>query len=277
MRAGARARRPPRQRDQARQRARRAAAARRAPEEIARGSARPASSGRSASTDASRSCSTSAARRRPPASGGYVDAAAQPPRRAPARRRARDATSPSARSTCARSRPATPSAARAITIEPAIEVGNIFKLGTRYSEPLGAHYLDEQGREQPIWMGCYGIGTARIAAAAVEQFADEHGISWPRAIAPVRGAPRRGRQGRQPERASSPRGSTRRCATAGVEVLYDDRDAGPGEKFADAELLGCPLRLTVGRARSSPARSRSRSAAAAERRRACRSRASRSS
>ena len=71
-----------------------------------------------------------------------------------------------------------------LTIEPAIEVGNIFKLGTRYSEPLGASYLDESGAEQPIWMASYGIGPARIVAAAVEQFADEHGISWPRALAP---------------------------------------------------------------------------------------------
>ena len=71
-----------------------------------------------------------------------------------------------------------------IRIEPAIEVGNIFKLGTRYSEPLGARYLDEQGNEQPIWMGSYGIGPARIVAAAIEQYADEQGISWPRALAP---------------------------------------------------------------------------------------------
>ena len=71
-----------------------------------------------------------------------------------------------------------------LTIEPAIEVGNIFKLGTRYSEPLGARYLDEHGNELPVWMASYGIGPARIVAAAVEQFADEHGISWPRALAP---------------------------------------------------------------------------------------------
>ena len=71
-----------------------------------------------------------------------------------------------------------------VTIEPAIEIGNIFKLGTRYSEPLGARYLDENGAEQLIWMGSYGIGPARIVAAAVEQFADEHGIAWPRALAP---------------------------------------------------------------------------------------------
>ena len=69
-------------------------------------------------------------------------------------------------------------------IEPAIEIGNIFQLGTRYSEPLGATYLDESGREQHVWMGSYGIGPARIVAAAVEQFADEQGISWPRSLAP---------------------------------------------------------------------------------------------
>src|SRR5438477_1026148 len=71
-----------------------------------------------------------------------------------------------------------------LTIEPAIEIGNIFKLGTRYSEPLGASYLDESGAEQPLWMGSYGIGPARMVAAAVEQFADEHGISWPGALGP---------------------------------------------------------------------------------------------
>src|SRR5580700_837212 len=71
-----------------------------------------------------------------------------------------------------------------LKLEQAIEIGNIFKLGTRYSEPLGASYLDERGNEQPVWMGSYGIGPARIVAAAVEQFADGHGISWPRALAP---------------------------------------------------------------------------------------------
>ena len=71
-----------------------------------------------------------------------------------------------------------------IRIEPAIEIGNIFKLGTRYSVPLGATYLDEDGTSKPIWMGSYGIGPARICAAAVEQFADEKGIAWPRALAP---------------------------------------------------------------------------------------------
>jgi prolyl-tRNA synthetase len=135
---------------------------------------------------------------------------------------------------------------RAISIEPAIEVGNIFKLGTRYSEPLDATYLDEDGREQTIWMGSYGIGPARIAAAAVEQTADEQGIAWPRALAPfdvhLVGLGKEGSEERQvAERLYA------ELREAGHDVLYDDRDAGPGEKFADAELLGCPLRLTVGR------------------------------
>ena len=133
-----------------------------------------------------------------------------------------------------------------IRIEPAIEVGNIFKLGTRYSEALEARYLDEQGRSQLIWMGSYGIGPARIAAAAVEQFADERGISWPRAIAPFDvQLVVLGREGSE-ERAFAD-GLYGELGELGLDVLYDDRDAGPGEKFADAELVGCPLRLTVGK------------------------------
>ena len=107
----------------------------------------------------------------------------------------------------------------AIHIEPAIEVGNIFKLGTRYSEPLGATYLDENGKEQLIWMGSYGIGPARIAAAAVEQFADEQGISWPKAIAPwdvhvvaARQAGHRRGQGRRGALRRAARGRPRRPA-----------------------------------------------------------------
>jgi prolyl-tRNA synthetase len=133
-----------------------------------------------------------------------------------------------------------------VRIEPAIEVGNIFKLGTRYSKPLGATYLDDSGKEQLIWMGSYGFGPARAAAAAVEQFADEQGISWPRSVAPF-----------DVELVVLGKEGTDELALAerlygelqeqGLRTLYDDRDAGPGEKFADAELLGCPLRLTVGR------------------------------
>jgi prolyl-tRNA synthetase len=133
-----------------------------------------------------------------------------------------------------------------LEVEPAIEIGNIFKLGTRYSEPLGASYLDENGQERPIWMGSYGIGPARVVAAAVEQFADEHGISWPRALAPFAvHLVTLGRPG-TPEREAAD-GVYEALRGGGIDVLYDDRDRAPGEKFADAELLGCPLRLTVGR------------------------------
>jgi prolyl-tRNA synthetase len=133
-----------------------------------------------------------------------------------------------------------------LSIEPAIEIGNIFKLGTRYSEPLGATYLDETGAELPVWMASYGIGPARIVAAAVEQFADEHGISWPKALAPFAvHLVAIGKAG-TPEREAAEK-LYETLLGGGIEVLYDDRDLGPGEKFAEAELLGCPLRLTVGR------------------------------
>jgi prolyl-tRNA synthetase len=133
-----------------------------------------------------------------------------------------------------------------IRIEPAIEVGNLFKLGTRYSDPLHATYLDQAGAEQLIWMGSYGFGPARTAAAAVEQYADEQGISWPRSIAPFDvELVVLGKEGSE-ERALAER-LYDELQRAGLDVLYDDRDAGPGEKFADAELLGCPARLTVGR------------------------------
>jgi prolyl-tRNA synthetase len=133
-----------------------------------------------------------------------------------------------------------------IHIEPAIEVGNIFKLGTRYSEPLDATYLDESGEERLIVMGSYGIGPARLAAAAVEQYADEHGISWPASIAPydihLVGLGKPGTD----ERALAER-LYAELTEAGLAVLYDDRDASPGEKFVEAELLGCPLRVVAGR------------------------------
>jgi prolyl-tRNA synthetase len=133
-----------------------------------------------------------------------------------------------------------------IEIEAAIEVGNIFKLGTRYSEPLGATYLDEDGVEKPIVMGCYGIGPARIIAAAIEQGADERGIVWPRAIAPWQIHLVSLAKAGEPEREAADR-LYGELQDAGAEVLYDDRDAGPGEKLTDAELLGCPLRIVVGR------------------------------
>lgn len=134
-----------------------------------------------------------------------------------------------------------------ITIEPAIEIGNIFKLGSRYSEPLGATYLDPDGKEQTIVMGSYGIGPARIMAAAIEQLADEKGIVWPRPLAPWQ--VHLVSLGKADDEVSAAADQIYESLTAaGVETVYDDRpSAGAGEKLTDAELLGCPLRLTIGR------------------------------
>ena len=134
----------------------------------------------------------------------------------------------------------------AIEIETAIEVGNIFKLGTKYSEALGATYLDENGAERPVVMGCYGIGPARIVAAAIEQGADENGIVWPKAIAPWQVHLVSLAKAGEPEREAADK-LYEQLLEAGAEALYDDRDAGPGEKLTDAELLGCPLRIVAGR------------------------------
>ena len=134
-----------------------------------------------------------------------------------------------------------------IEIEPAIEIGNIFKLGTRYSEPLGASYLDEAGVHQPIVMGSYGIGPARIVAAAIEQGADGRGIVWPRAIAPWQiHLVSLGKPGGWETREAADRLYEELRELLGSEVLYDDREAGAGEKLNDADLLGAPLRLVVG-------------------------------
>ena len=134
-----------------------------------------------------------------------------------------------------------------VEVVPAIEVGNIFKLGTRYSEPLGATFLDEDGVERPIVMGSYGIGPARVLAAAIEQGADERGIVWPAAIAPWQVHLVSLAKSGEPEREAADRLYEELRAGLGGEVLYDDRDAGAGEKLTDAELLGCPLRIVVGR------------------------------
>jgi prolyl-tRNA synthetase len=133
-----------------------------------------------------------------------------------------------------------------IEIEPAIEVGNIFKLGTRYSEPLGATYSDEDGVERPVVMGCYGMGPARIIAAAIEQRADERGIVWPKALAPWQVHLVSLAKAGEPEREAADR-LYEQLREAGIEVLYDEREAGAGQKLTDAELLGCPLRIVVGR------------------------------
>lgn len=133
-----------------------------------------------------------------------------------------------------------------ITIEPAIEVGNIFKLGTRYSEALGATFLDDDGTQKPIVMGSYGIGPARIAAAAVEQTATERGIEWPPALAPWDIEVIALGDSESNEHAAAAVIAAE-LESAGATVLFDDRSSSPGEKFADADLVGCPVRLTVGR------------------------------
>ncbi len=133
-----------------------------------------------------------------------------------------------------------------IEIETAIEVGNIFKLGTRYSEPLGATYLDPDGKERPITMGSYGIGPARIVAAAIEQGADEQGIVWPRSQAPWQvHLVALGKAGEETFEAAEK--LYEELTAAGLDTVFDDREAGPGEKLTDAELLGCPLRVVVGK------------------------------
>jgi prolyl-tRNA synthetase len=140
-----------------------------------------------------------------------------------------------------------PTCGAPLRIERVIEVGNIFKLGTKYSESLGAMYLDEQGQQRPVVMGSYGIGPARIAAAAVEQGHDADGIIWPWAIAPfqVHVLPV---ATRDPVQTEATEVLHRDLAAAGFEVLVDDRDERAGVKFKDADLLGVPIRVTVGNA-----------------------------
>jgi prolyl-tRNA synthetase len=136
---------------------------------------------------------------------------------------------------------------RPLRVERVIEIGNIFKLGTKYSLPLGAMYLDEHGQQQPIVMGSYGIGPARIAAAAIEQRHDADGIVWPWAIAPfhVHLIPIAVKDGAQVAAAEE---LYRDLQGAGFDVLLDDRDERAGVKFKDADLLGLPIRVTVGNA-----------------------------
>jgi len=139
-----------------------------------------------------------------------------------------------------------PSCDGVLRIERVIEIGNIFKLGTKYSVPLNATYLDESGREQPIVMGSYGIGLARIMAAAIEQGHDEAGMIWPPSIAPFQAhVVVIGDQESEQYAIAQRLGDE--LAGGGVSVLFDDRDASPGVKFADAELIGAPVRITVGK------------------------------
>jgi prolyl-tRNA synthetase len=128
----------------------------------------------------------------------------------------------------------------------AIEVGNIFQLGTKYSEPMSATFLDEAGEERPIVMGCYGIGLARIAAAAVEQHHDADGIVWPASIAPYDVHLVLVRTGDETQAAVAEQVYAD-LEAGGLDTLFDDRELSPGVKFKDADLIGCPLQVVVGK------------------------------
>jgi prolyl-tRNA synthetase len=141
---------------------------------------------------------------------------------------------------------ACPRCGGALTFQTAIEVGHIFKLGTYYSVPLDATYLDEQSVERPIVMGSYGIGPGRVVAAVVEQHHDERGIVWPRSVAPY-DVHVLSLASASAEVEALAESLGEELSAAGHNVLLDDRDARPGEKFAVADLLGCPARITVGR------------------------------
>jgi prolyl-tRNA synthetase len=139
-----------------------------------------------------------------------------------------------------------PNCADRMDLSHGIEVGHVFQLGTKYSKALGATFLDDDGEEKPCIMGCYGIGINRIAAAAVESFADEDGIVWPPGIAPFEVCV-------MPLNANDEQimGAAEDAYEAlledDVEVILDDRDERPGSKFKDADLIGFPLRVVIGR------------------------------
>jgi prolyl-tRNA synthetase len=145
----------------------------------------------------------------------------------------------------ARAGDACPSCGEALTEARGIELGHLFKLGTRYSEALGATYLDAGGKECPIVMGSYGIGAGRLMAAVVEQHHDEHGIMWPVEIAPYH--VHLVNLGREAEEETTQMAETlyTELPAQGFEVLYDDRAERPGVKFNDADLVGVPVRVTV--------------------------------
>lgn len=125
----------------------------------------------------------------------------------------------------------------------AVEVGNIFTLGTKFSDALDLVYSDEKGESQPVFMGCYGIGPSRLMGLLAEHFADDKGLVWPDNAAPAKVyLVRLGEGGESAKQADE---LYNRLTASGVEVLYDDRDLRAGEKFADADLLGIPYRVVV--------------------------------
>jgi prolyl-tRNA synthetase len=139
-----------------------------------------------------------------------------------------------------------PECGGALRFQTAIEVGHIFKFGDRYSTPLEATFLDADGTEKPLIGGSYGVGPGRVMAAVVEQHHDENGIVWPASIAPYDVHVLALHGGTEEVLAEAERVAME-LDEAGLEVLLDDRDERPGEKFADADLIGCPVRIIVGK------------------------------
>jgi prolyl-tRNA synthetase len=133
-----------------------------------------------------------------------------------------------------------------LTIARGIEVGHVFQLGDKYSRAMGATVLDADGREQAMLMGCYGIGITRFVAAAIEQNHDERGIVWPDALAPFTVALIPINLHKSPRVAEACEQLYAELLAAGVDVLYDDRQARPGVKFADCDLIGIPHRIVIG-------------------------------
>jgi prolyl-tRNA synthetase len=125
-----------------------------------------------------------------------------------------------------------------------IEAGHIFILGTKYSEPMRATFIDEKQQQRPLIMGCYGIGVSRLVATTVEQHHDDNGIRWPMSVAPYH--VHLVTLGKEADVAQTARAIHDALAAAGVDVLWDDRDERPGVKFKDADLIGIPLRVTIG-------------------------------
>jgi prolyl-tRNA synthetase len=133
-----------------------------------------------------------------------------------------------------------------LAIERGIEIGHVFYLGTKYSEPMNATFLDEDGKPKPFQMGCYGIGITRLPAAAIEQNHDARGIIWPDAIAPFTLVICPVGMDRSPAVKSAAESLYADLLQAGVDVLLDDRGERPGAMFADWELIGVPHRVTIG-------------------------------
>lgn len=130
-----------------------------------------------------------------------------------------------------------------LTEKKAVEVGNIFTFGSRYSEPLGLFFTDEKGMQQPVFMGSYGIGVSRLMGLLAEHFADEHGLAWPAVVAPFKAY--LARIGNTPAVVEAADKAYQQLTTTGLGVIYDDRDTSAGEMFADADLMGIPVRVVI--------------------------------